>query len=210
MPDDDYLSLLERAKTSLPETIEKHERFKVPEPDIFLEGKVTTVRNFSQIIDALRREPDHLLQYLLRELGTPGYIEGQRLILKAKLTPTQVTDRIMNYTDTFVLCSECGRPDTKINKEGRILVLECEACGAHRPVNVRKSAKAEEKEGIREGGVYEVMVEDVGRKGDGVAKLDKYIIYVPGASKGTRLRVKIQKISGNVAFSVPAGDAPLS
>lgn len=55
MPDDDYLSLLERAKVSLPETIEKHERFKVPEPDIFLEGKITVIRNFSQIIDALRR-----------------------------------------------------------------------------------------------------------------------------------------------------------
>ena len=86
MPDDDYLSLLGRAKEKLPETIEKHERFKVPEPDIFLEGKMTTVRNFGQIIDALRRDPDHLVQYLLRELGTPGQIEGQRLVLKAKLT----------------------------------------------------------------------------------------------------------------------------
>jgi translation initiation factor 2 subunit 2 len=211
MPDDEYLSLLGRAKEKLPETIEKHERFKVPEPDIFLEGKITVIRNFSQIIDALRRDPDHLVQYLLRELGTPGQIEGQRLVLKAKLTPAQVTDRIMNYTETFVLCSECGKPDTRINKEGRVLVLECEACGAHRPVNVRKTARVVEDKGIKEGGIYEVMVEDVGRKGDGVAKLDKYIIYVPGAAKGTRLKVKIQKISGNVAFSVPApADAPLS
>jgi translation initiation factor 2 subunit 2 len=133
MPDDDYLSLLERPKLNLPETIEKHERFKVPEPDIILEGKITVVRNFGQIVDALRREPDHILQYLLRELGTPGQIEGQRLVLKAKLSPSQVIDRITNYTETFVLCSECGRPDTRINKEGRILGTECEACGAHRP-----------------------------------------------------------------------------
>ncbi|WP_019177445.1 translation initiation factor IF-2 subunit beta [Methanomassiliicoccus luminyensis] len=202
MPDDDYLSLLERAKVSLPETIEKHERFKVPEPDIFLEGKITVVRNFGAIIDALRREPEHLLQYLLRELGTPGFIEGQRLVLKAKLTPAQVADRIMGYTDTFVLCSECGRPDTRIVKEGRILVLECDACGAHRPVHVRRSVRTSEDEGIKEGGVYEVMVEDVGRKGDGVAKLDKYVIYVPGAARGARVKVKIQKISGNVAFAV--------
>lgn len=202
MADDDYLSLLERAKVSLPETIEKHERFKVPDPDIFLEGKITVIRNFSAIVDALRREPEHLLQYLLRELGTPGFIEGQRLVLKAKLTPAQVADRITGYTETFVLCSECGRPDTRIVKEGRILVLECDACGAHRPVHVRRSIKASEDVGIKEGGVYEVMVEDVGRKGDGVAKLDKYIIYVPGAARGARVRVKIQKISGNVAFAV--------
>jgi len=202
MADDDYLSLLGRAKEKLPETIEKHERFTVPEPDVFQEGKTTVVRNFGAIIDALRREPEHLLHYLLRELGAPGYIEGQRLVLKAKIAPTQISDRIMGYTDTFVLCSECGRPDTHINKEGRVLVLECEACGAHRPVRVRRSTRADEKEGLKEGGVYDVMVEDVGRKGDGVAKLDKYVIYVPGATKGAQVKVKIQKISGNVAFAV--------
>lgn len=205
MPDDDYLSLLEQAKEKLPETIEKHERFKVPEPDVFQEGKITVVRNFGTIVDALRREPDHLLQYLLRELGTPGYIEGQRLVLKAKLSPVQITDRIMSYTETFVLCSECDRPDTHILKEGRILVLECEACGAHRPVNVRKTTRTTESEGIKEGGEYDVIIEDVGRKGDGVAKLDKYVIYVPGGVKGARVKVKIQKISGNVAFAINQG-----
>ncbi len=202
MSDDDYLSLLARAKEDLPETIEKHERFQVPEPEVFQEGKITVIRNYGDIIDALRREPEHLLQYLLRELGAPGYVEGRRLVFKAKLAPVQIADRITSYTDTFVLCSECGRPDTRIVKEGRILVLECDACGAHRPVNVRKSTRTAEKEGIREGGVYEVLIEDVGRKGDGVAKLDKYIIYVPGTVKGAQTKVKIQKISGNVAFAV--------
>ncbi len=199
---DDYLSLLERAKEKLPETIEKHERFTVPEPDVFQEGKTTVVRNFGDIVDALRREPEHLVQYLLRELGTPGHVEGRRLILKAKLAPQQITDRIMSYTETFVLCSECGRPDTHINKEGRILILECEACGAHRPVNVRKQAKAAEREAIEEGNIYEMMIEDVGKKGDGIARKENIIIYVPGTVKGSRVRVKVTKKTGTVAFGV--------
>ncbi len=202
--DDDYLALLDRAKTSLPETIKNHERFKVPEPDILQEGKITVIRNFSAIVDALRRDPEHLLHYLLRELGTPGNIEGQRLVLKAKITSAQINDRIQGYIDTFVLCSECGRPDTRIVKDGRTLVLECDACGAHRPVNVRRSLR--DAFAIREGSVYEIMIEDVGRKGDGIAKLDKYVVYVPGTAKGAKLRVKIQKISGNVAFAVPTQD----
>ncbi|MGD1060254.1 MAG: translation initiation factor IF-2 subunit beta [Methanomassiliicoccales archaeon] len=201
MPDD-YLSLLERAKEKLPETIEKHERFTVPEPDVFQEGKTTVIRNFGDIVDALRREPEHLVQYLLRELGTPGHVEGRRLILKAKLAPQQITDRIMSYTETFVLCSECGRPDTHINKEGRVLILECEACGAHRPVNVRKQAKAAEQEAIAEGNIYEMMIEDVGKKGDGIARKDNIIIYVPGTVKGSRVRVKVTKKTGTVAFGV--------
>jgi translation initiation factor 2 subunit 2 len=200
MADDDYLSLLERAKEKLPETIDKHERFTVPEPEILQEGKTTVVRNFGDIADALRREPEHLVQYLLRELGTPGHMEGRRLILKAKLAPSQITDRIMSYTETFVLCSECGRPDTHINKEGRVLILECEACGAHRPVNVRKQAKVAEQEAIAEGNIYEMMIEDVGKKGDGIARKDNIIIYVPGTVKGSRVRVKILKKTGTVAF----------
>ncbi|MEM0448954.1 MAG: translation initiation factor IF-2 subunit beta [Methanomassiliicoccales archaeon] len=202
MTDDEYLSLLERAKQKLPEKIEKHERFTVPEPDIFQEGKTTVIRNFGDIVDALRRDEEHIVQYLLRELGTPGHVEGQRLILKAKLLPQQIMDRIMSYTETFVLCSECGRPDTRINKEDRVLILECEACGAHRPVNVRKvAAKKEELNAVVEGQIYEVMIEDVGKKGDGIARRGDVIIYVPGTIKGARVRVKITKKSGNVAFA---------
>lgn len=206
MSNDDYLLLLSRAKEKLPQTIEKHERFTVPEPDVFQEGKATTVRNFGDIADALRRDPSHLLQFLQRELGAPGYIDGRRAIFKAKLTGNQIADRIQNYTDTFVLCSECGRPDTRIVKEGRVMILECEACGAHRPVNVRKIAKVQEAEGIVEGGVYDVMIEDVGRKGDGVARIDKYIIYVPGTVKGTKTKVKINKITGSVAFATVSAE----
>jgi translation initiation factor 2 subunit 2 len=208
MAEEDYLSLLERAKEKLPEKIEKHERFTVPEPDIFMEGKITVIRNFGDIVDTLRRDEEHLVQYLLRELGTPGHVEGRRLILKAKLNPQQISDRIMSYTETFVLCSECGRPDTRINKEGRVLILECEACGAHRPVNVRKTAvKKEELDAVIEGQIYEVMIEDVGKKGDGVARRGNVIIYVPGAGKGSRVHVKITKRSGNVSFATVTQEA---
>ncbi|MEI6795809.1 MAG: translation initiation factor IF-2 subunit beta [Methanomassiliicoccales archaeon] len=205
---DDYMSLLERAKQKLPETIEKHERFTVPEADVFQEGKQTVVKNFGDIVDALRREQEDLLQYLLRELGTPGTIEGRRVIFKARLTPAQINDRILAYTDSFVLCSECGRPDTHIVKEGRIMILECEACGAHRPVSSRKVAKAPEKESLKEGGIYDVMIEDVGKKGDGVARLGDYIIYIPGTIKGSKVKIKINKITGRMAFAVVSQGAP--
>jgi len=203
MSNDDYLSLLERAKENLPETIEKHERFTVPEPDVFQEGKQTIIRNFMDIAEALRRDPEHLLHYLLRELGAPGVIDGRRAVLKAKINPAQITDRIMNYTDIWVLCSECERPDTRIVKEGRILMLECEACGARRPVHVSKSQRASEQGGIREGQVYEVMIEDVGKKGDGIARLGDTIIYISGTVKGSRVKVRIDKVQGTIAWGTP-------
>jgi translation initiation factor 2 subunit 2 len=49
-------------------------------------------------------------------------------------------------------------------------MLECDACGARRPVKaVKKAAKVEEAP-LVEGKVYELMIQDIGKKGDGIAK----------------------------------------
>ncbi|MCJ7463968.1 MAG: translation initiation factor IF-2 subunit beta [Thermoplasmata archaeon] len=198
----DYELLLERAKKKLPTTLESHDRFQVPEADVMIEGKTTVIRNFGDIVDALRREPAHLLGYLLRELGTAGSMEGRRVVFKGKVAVAQVADRIKNYVDEYVLCSECSRPDTKIVKDGRILILVCETCGAHRPVHVKKQVKAKEAKEIEAGETYDMMIEDVGKKGDGIARKGNFIVYVPGTAKGSQVKVKIEKVSGTVAFGV--------
>ena len=65
MDANDYLAMLDRAKEQLPETIETHERFELPELDIIQEGKITVFKNFIDVTDKIRRDPQHLLQYLL-------------------------------------------------------------------------------------------------------------------------------------------------
>ena len=84
-------------------------------------------------------------------------------------------------------------------KDGRVLILECDACGAHRPVKVPR-AIAEAGPALAVGNTYEVLIQDLGKKGDGIAKMDKYIIFVPGTTKGTVVKVKIDNISGTAAF----------
>ncbi len=195
-----YAQLLARAKKALPDALSSGERFQVPAPDIVYEGKTTILRNFEDIVQAIRRDPDMVLTYLLRELGTAGTLEGRRVVFKSKVTSLAVEERIKSYVDAYVLCQECGRPDTRLVKEDRIAMLECDACGARRPVKaVKKAAKVEEAP-LVEGKVYEMMIQDIGKKGDGIAKLDKYIIYVPGTAKGAIVKVFIEKIAGSVAF----------
>ena len=195
-----YDQLLARAKQALPQALSSGERFSVPAPDIVVEGKTSILRNFEDIVQAIRRDPSMVLTYLLRELGTAGTLDGRRVVFKSKVTPQQVEERVKSYVDAYVLCQECGRPDTRLVKEDRIAMLECDACGARRPVKaVKKAAKVEEAP-LVEGKVYELMVQDIGKKGDGIAKLDKYIIYVPGTAKGSIVKVFIEKIAGTVAF----------
>ncbi len=199
--DYDYDSLLKRAQEKLPKKVTEHSRFQVPEVDILIEGKTTVLRNFAEIVNVINREPSDVLAYLLRELGTAGTSDGKRVIFKGRVQADQIKDRINAYIASYVLCSECMRPDTKLVKEGRTMILECDACGAHRPVHVRKGGKSTEPvAAIEEGKVYELMIQDVGRKGDGIAKKDKFIIYVPGTTKGSIVKVHIEKVSGTMAF----------
>jgi translation initiation factor 2 subunit 2 len=195
-----YEDLLKRAKANLPKTVEAHERFQIPQADIQIEGKTTILRNFIDICEVINRSPDQVLAYLLREIGTAGVLEDRRVVFKGKVTATQVQDRIQGYVDNYVLCTECNRPDTRLVKEGRVAILECDACGARRSVRaIKKQAKVEEV-ALEEGKVYELMIQDIGRKGDGIAKKDRYIIYVPGTTKGSVAKIYIEKITGTVAF----------
>src|SRR5438046_10252445 len=102
-----------------------------------------------------------VLTYLLRELGTAGALEGRRVVFKSKVTPQQIEDRVESYVEAYVLCQECGRPDTRLVKEGRIAMLECDACGARRPVKAVKKAANVEEAPIIDGRVSELMIQAI-------------------------------------------------
>ena len=137
----DYEDLLKRSMDSLPENLTSKERFQMPEGDILHEGNTTIIRNFLDITDQAGRDPQHMLSYLLKELGTAGELDNERAIFQGKITTDKVQSRIDAYVNTFVLCRECGRPDTQLMKKNRTLLLKCEACGAMHPVKARKGRR---------------------------------------------------------------------
>lgn len=197
----DYLASLERAMKKMPATKGTKERLVIPAPKIFYEGKTTVLENFDAIADTLDREPDHLMKYLLQELGTAGKREGHRGIFQGKFTELAMANQIDSYFEEYVVCSECRLPDTHLIKNDRVQMLKCDACGAHRPVRKRKALAAVQKDVIEEGETYELRVESVGNKGDGIAKVDKYLVFIPGTSKGEVVMAKVKKISGTLAFA---------
>jgi len=127
---EDYERLLDRAREQVPPEVFESKRFEIPKAVIFVEGNRTIVRNYRDIATALNRDPQHLMKYLMRELATAGVIEGQRAVFQGKFSKKTVDDLIARYANTYVLCSECGKPDTHIEKQDRFHFLVCEACGA--------------------------------------------------------------------------------
>ncbi len=195
----DYDSLLARVREALPEEIKNRERFEVPKAEVIYEGKNTIIKNFMDIVKKINRDPMHVYKYLMRELGTAGNIQGERLILKGRVSQSLIQSRIDSYVKTYVICYECGSPDTELRKEGRVEILVCKACGAIRPVHGKVAVKFSVSK-LEEGKVYNVEITDLSRDGDGIAKYGDYTIYVPGARKGEKVKVKIVKIKKNVAF----------
>lgn len=130
----DYEKLLDSAYKKLPKVDKVVERFEVPKALGHIQGNKTIITNFFKIADALRRDQQHLLKYLLRELATPGVIDGQRLILGRKISSKLINDKIEQYVNDFVLCPECKKPDTILKKEERVLTIKCMACGAKHTV----------------------------------------------------------------------------
>ncbi|WP_407354865.1 translation initiation factor IF-2 subunit beta [Methanolobus sp. WCC5] len=198
---EDYEALLDRAIANLPDMETTDARFVIPEPKIMVEGKTTILDNFNNIADVLNRDPDHLMKYLTREMGTAGKIEGLRAIFQGRFSKEQIQSNIGAYVEEFVMCSECGRPDTQLVKMDRIIVLKCAACGAHRPVKKRRASAPVKQDSVEEGKEYDVRIDAVGSKGDGIAKMDKFTIFVPGAAKGETLKIRIKRISGTLAFA---------
>lgn len=128
---DDYESLLDNAYKGLPEKAKEKARFEYPTADTFQQGNQTIIRNFDAIAQKLRREPAVLSKYLSKELAVPASIEGQRLILYGKFNNRFVNEKLKDFIKRYVICPECGKPDTKlVEYERGIKLLVCEACGA--------------------------------------------------------------------------------
>ena len=201
MPDD-YAALLGRARKSLTKPVSSGERFQMPPAEIMGEGKTTIVKNMGELLEKMNRKADQVVPLLLREIGSAGSYDGGRLVLQGKVAERSITERLAKYVETYVICGECGRPDTHLVKEERTTIVKCDACGGHRPVKAAKKAPQQKPaEAVEEGKQYEVMIEDVGKRGDGIAHRERYVIYVAGAQKGMVVKVKITKVSGTLAFA---------
>ncbi len=129
-----YEELLEQAYKEVKNVNTSGNRFEIPKIEGHFEGKKTILTNFMQIVSHLRRDVSHFQKFLLRELATQGQIEGDRLVLNNKIPSAKINQKIEDYAKEFVLCKDCGKPDTEFIKEDRLTFIRCLACGAKRSV----------------------------------------------------------------------------
>jgi translation initiation factor 2 subunit 2 len=126
----EYEALLDRALSRLPETALKKERFEIPAWEVTQEGNRTYLKNFAEVCQKLSREPLLLLKFMVSVIGTKGALEERRALLVGNFNATALQRGLEAFVQEYVMCPACHRPDTRLRREDRALVLKCDACGA--------------------------------------------------------------------------------
>ncbi|MBW3018955.1 TRAM domain-containing protein [Candidatus Woesearchaeota archaeon] len=60
---------------------------------------------------------------------------------------------------------------------------------------------------VQVGEELDVTIEAVGEKGDGIAKKNGFVLFIPGGKEGERIRVKVTKVLTKVGFAEKIGEA---
>lgn len=129
-----YEDLLKDAYSKLPEVSLEKARFEIQKVRGHIEGNKTVLSNLHQVAAALNRKTAHLLKYLTKELATPAAIKRNYVVFGTKIPASRINEKIEAYVHEYVLCRECGKPDTQLVKEDKYMFLKCMACGSRKSV----------------------------------------------------------------------------
>ncbi len=188
---------------AVPDIQSDGKRLEVPDATAQKDGAFTRLTNLEDIADTISRTPDHLHRFIQRDLGTNGKLTDGVGRYNGTFSGTDFDAATDAYVEAYVLCAECGLPDTRLVTEDGTPMLRCDACGAFRPVSKRRrgTQQTKQRDAIEEGQTYTLEIVSTGRKGDGVAERGGYTVFVPGAAEGDVVEAYIENVSGSLAFA---------
>ena len=54
---------------------------------------------------------------------------------------------------------------------------------------------------VEEGETYDVTIQDIARQGDGIARIEGFVIFVPNTKVGDEIQIKVDKVLPKFAFA---------
>ena len=54
---------------------------------------------------------------------------------------------------------------------------------------------------IEEGETYDVTIQDIARQGDGIARIEGFVVFVPNTSVGDEVQIKVKRVLPKFAFA---------
>jgi translation initiation factor 2 subunit 2 len=134
----EYDDMLATAYEKIPKIINIASRYHIPEIESLVQGNKTIIKKFPQLCKALRREQEHVLKFFNRELASKAERSGNEVAFTGRFRNEFLNQKLQAYVKEFLLCEQCGKPDTKLSKKDNITYKTCEACGAKNVVRTVK------------------------------------------------------------------------
>mmetsp|Transcript_54403 Transcript_54403/g.80728 ORF Transcript_54403/g.80728 Transcript_54403/m.80728 type:complete len:400 (-) Transcript_54403:432-1631(-) len=117
-------------------------RYKMPTVFGKIEGRgngiKTVLPNISDVALSLHRDPAEVNKFFGCELGaqTTYNAETDRAVVNGAHTDTVLQQIIHRYIEGFVICPQCGLPETTYKIKGGVVWHRCAACGAKEMVDM--------------------------------------------------------------------------
>ena len=54
---------------------------------------------------------------------------------------------------------------------------------------------------VEEGKTYDVNIQDLGRNGDGIARIEGFVVFVPNTNVGDEVQIKVERVLPKFAFA---------
>ncbi|EQC32104.1 translation initiation factor 2 subunit 2 [Saprolegnia diclina VS20] len=141
-----YEEMLDRVMNKLHELnpeLSNRTKHTMKPPQLMRVGtKKTLWVNFQEICKMMHRNPEHVLQFTLSELGTEGSIDGsQRLVIRGRYVPKYIESLLRKYITEYVTCQMCRSPNTTLTRDNvsRLHFVHCQECGSSRSVAAIRS-----------------------------------------------------------------------
>ena len=55
---------------------------------------------------------------------------------------------------------------------------------------------------VIEGETYDVTIQDIARQGDGIARIQGFVVFVPNTNVGDEVQIKVEKVLPKFAFAI--------
>lgn len=105
-------------------------RYKRPVISKKLEKNFIKIVNIDEISSSLERCDNELCQWFKKRIGTNVRVEGGSLIINSKKGGVvELEDILEEFIEGYVICRECGNPETWYSPYKTRVLLICKACG---------------------------------------------------------------------------------
>lgn len=134
-PELQYYNLLTRAMDILNKSKDtENERIKLNLSVVRKNKK--TMLNVEEIAKQLKRQTEHLSQFIIRMLQTDGSINKEGfLVLRGTFLQSAIEKVIKQFIEVYVACKTCDSvEDTYITRENKLFFLRCSKCNGSRCV----------------------------------------------------------------------------